>query len=210
MRPLLSNVLRNATLHLATPFDGLNASIQQAVLRLHGLVGADARTLARPTGRATFQYAASPSTRTRPGIRCTSCSPPRASACSSVGGRSTIGVAAVPRCLVGEALLFCLVLKWQPWHSRLHLPLFVLAAPFVAVQLERWLHPAFIATLVAAVLLAAIPWVIANQSRPLVGTAERDLDPEGRTSCSTPVRSSATLRWSRVLPRRAGAAASWA
>jgi 4-amino-4-deoxy-L-arabinose transferase-like glycosyltransferase len=43
--------------------------------------------------------------------------------------------------LAGFAL-FCGYLRWQPWHQRLHLPLFMLAAPFVGMVLgwawKRW------------------------------------------------------------------------
>jgi hypothetical protein len=34
-------------------------------------------------------------------------------------------------------LLFCGYLRWQPWHSRLQLPLFVLWTPFLALVLEK-------------------------------------------------------------------------
>ena len=35
--------------------------------------------------------------------------------------------------IIAGALLFCWLLKWQPWGSRLHTPLFVLAMPLVGV-----------------------------------------------------------------------------
>ena len=39
--------------------------------------------------------------------------------------------------------LFCGYLRWQPWHQRLHLPFFILAAPFAGMVLgwvwNRWL-----------------------------------------------------------------------
>ncbi|NTV29403.1 MAG: hypothetical protein HGA80_04910 [Candidatus Omnitrophica bacterium] len=65
---------------------------------------------------------------------------------------------------------FVFYMRWQPWISRLHLPLFILGAPVIAVVLDRtgssrrWL---VITT--AALLLAAVPWLIHNKMRPLVG-----------------------------------------
>jgi len=39
--------------------------------------------------------------------------------------------------LLTGAVLFCLVLRWQPWHTRLQLPLFVLAGTLVALPFEK-------------------------------------------------------------------------
>lgn len=39
--------------------------------------------------------------------------------------------------IVTAFVLFSAYLKWQPWHSRLHLPLFVLWAPFMGLMLAR-------------------------------------------------------------------------
>lgn len=38
--------------------------------------------------------------------------------------------------LIG-AILFCLLLRWQPWATRLHTPLFILAGPIVALMIEK-------------------------------------------------------------------------
>lgn len=38
---------------------------------------------------------------------------------------------------IAAYLLFCFFLKWTPWQSRLHLPLFVLWSPFAAIVLSR-------------------------------------------------------------------------
>ena len=39
--------------------------------------------------------------------------------------------------LVASGIIFCALLRWQPWHSRLHLPLFVLWAPFIGLILGQ-------------------------------------------------------------------------
>jgi len=67
-------------------------------------------------------------------------------------------------------LCFCVVFRWQPWHGRLHLPLFVLAAPFVAVALASLVErgPGH-QMLVLALGVSSIPYLLMNEARPLVG-----------------------------------------
>ena len=39
--------------------------------------------------------------------------------------------------VIGGFIVFCIYLKWQPWNSRLQLPLFILWSPFVAITLSE-------------------------------------------------------------------------
>lgn len=65
--------------------------------------------------------------------------------------------------------LFCAYLKWQPWNSRLHLPLFVVLAPFTAAILARIPKKAIGNGLVFGLLIMALPWLFSNTSRPVFG-----------------------------------------
>lgn len=65
--------------------------------------------------------------------------------------------------------LFSLLLKFQPWHNRLHLPLLVMFAPFAAYVLERTLPSAVSNVLIAALLLLATTPLFNNVRRPLLG-----------------------------------------
>lgn len=66
-------------------------------------------------------------------------------------------------------LLFCFLFTWSPWRCRLHLPVFILFAPFVGIVLSQSLN--FRITNIIAVLLIVIsyPWVLQNSTRPLLG-----------------------------------------
>ncbi len=67
--------------------------------------------------------------------------------------------------LVGSFLIFCIVLKWQPAHSRLHLPLFVVGSALVGVVLAQVLPKRLTAVVGMTIVLAAMPAVLENQTR---------------------------------------------
>lgn len=71
--------------------------------------------------------------------------------------------------ITGMFCLFCLYLKWQPWHSRLHLPLFVLWSPFIAIILSKTLNKKTVNIIAVFLLAAAQPWIFYNQTRSLIG-----------------------------------------
>ncbi|HEX9035474.1 MAG TPA: glycosyltransferase family 39 protein [Ktedonobacterales bacterium] len=73
--------------------------------------------------------------------------------------------------LVASFLVFALYLKWQPWNSRLELVYFVLFAPICGLALAK-ISPRLVLNLAAITLvIAALPWTVANKSRPLVGAS---------------------------------------
>jgi hypothetical protein len=71
--------------------------------------------------------------------------------------------------LVAAFVLFAFVLRWQPWHSRLELPLMVLGAPLVgAVFSLAWAARAT-ATIAGLLVICAVPWLGGPSIRPLLG-----------------------------------------
>lgn len=70
------------------------------------------------------------------------------------------------------AVLFCLLIRWQPWHVRLHLPLFTLAAPAVATAFAgtRALTRGWLALLL---VLPAPHYLINNAMHPLADVLRR-------------------------------------
>ena len=171
---VVSNVVRGATVQLGTPDPTLNHWLERAVAKLHSRVlhiGLNDPATTWPG--ATFQinslsfdedYAGDPL-------------------------QALLAIAAVlvaiglsfrrgPPLLLMYALglvfaylTFAAYLKWQPWHARLELPLLVASAPLVGAVAALLSNARVAGALGAVLLVASIPWVIDNQTRPMVGFA---------------------------------------
>ena len=164
---IASTTVRNVALHLGTPSADANAWIERAVRRGHAALGLDAddprvtwfgERFVVPSWDPEEDYAGNP-------VHALLIIGAVAIAVVQVRRRPML--AAYASALVLGWLLFSAVLKWQPWHSRLHMPFFVSASPLVAAVLGR----ATIARLgiTVALIVAAIPAVLWNAHRPLVG-----------------------------------------
>ncbi len=70
-------------------------------------------------------------------------------------------------------LLYCWFLKWQPWASRLHTPLFLLIAPITGLWLASIRVKVKIVyyVAIACLLVYALPYVFMNASRSVVSRA---------------------------------------
>jgi hypothetical protein len=75
--------------------------------------------------------------------------------------------------VIAGGVLFCALLRWQPWITRLQLTFFILAAPALATILVARLGRSWLLAGGACLAIAAIPFSIANQERPLYGNPVR-------------------------------------
>ncbi len=79
-------------------------------------------------------------------------------------------------------VLFCAVLKWQPWHTRLHLPLFVLWTAVTGTVLGRFWTRSATAALGVVLSLAIVPNILGNTGRPLVFPSTASIANEPRAA----------------------------
>ena len=128
----LSNVVRNAALHLGTPSSKVNAFTEAVVRNIHHAIEirldeplltfyARNNIVPEPWFVTHEDYAGN-------GILLVlSCVAVGFSFLTQAGKR----IPAFALLLCASSLLFCIFLKWAPWNSRLHTPLFLLAAILV-------------------------------------------------------------------------------
>jgi len=180
----VSNILRNIHLHVVFPsdmpvparFNEPNTRIRDIVQEIHNRIGVDIRD-PRTTFTPQFNYV------------------PQVWSFHEDNTAAPIHLLAIifsvpfilliPRarirenwiyllCVTGAFLLFSALLKYQVWHNRLHLPMFILIGPLMAaalssIQTRVWTF--LIGLGFAAMLGAGLVIAPRNQLRPLVGPA---------------------------------------
>ncbi len=168
---LISNMLRNLGLHLGTPFRRINAATERGIRLLHrplGLNVSDPRTswigleFHIPIMSNHEDRAGNPIHLALILLSIT--------LVFILRGSERLGT--LLKYLVAVTtgfLLFSLYLKWTPWHSRLHLPLFVLWSPVIAIVSCKITNHRVATSIATVLLISALPWVFYNKSRPLLG-----------------------------------------
>ncbi len=163
---LASNILRNLSLQLGLPNDAVNLGLQTAITDLHtslGLDPSDPRTTWTSTQFEVFFSLNEASAGNFLHFIFIA-------AAGLLLFRFRDQTAAIyTACLALGFLLFCFLLKCQPWNSRLFLPLFVLALPMACVVLARFLDTRAQVVLMLILSIGAIPYVFFNPTRPLFG-----------------------------------------
>jgi hypothetical protein len=184
---IASNLVRDAVLQFGTPWPSVNRRIASAIERLHtGLLRIDVNDPRTTWGSEGFRVNALSLDEDFAG------NPLQAVlAVASILMALALWRRAPPLVLYAAALaaayiLFAAYLKWQPWHARLELPLLVVAAPLIGAVLARRFGATLLAVAAGVLIVASVPFVIDNQSRPMVGFAiQPRLLPEGETIFNT-------------------------
>jgi len=167
---LASGLIRNAALELAPPWKGGVDAIETSVARLHQVIGIDENDTRTTWPGQTFALPRGDGQRFEDHVP--NVLPFLLALLSAiiVLVRYRRGpLSAYVLCVAAGAILFSVVFRWQPWHGRLHIPLFELSAPFVAVALVRSVGARATAAVAVLALLAALPWVLDGRPRALLG-----------------------------------------
>jgi 4-amino-4-deoxy-L-arabinose transferase-like glycosyltransferase len=178
-KTIVSNIIRNSALHLSTPSKRVNASVEQGVGAIHHFLGIDLNDPKTTWFSTTFAIPRF----TQHEDFCGNFLHAMLSAITlalvlCVGTLRRISAKILPysTAVTVGFLLFCSVLKWQPWHSRLHLPLFVLGTPIIGVVLGHMRRQALVCLTAAVFILAAVTPALRNASRPLVPPVSSVID----------------------------------
>jgi hypothetical protein len=168
-RVVLSNLLRNASLHTGTPFPALNLQLLRAIAGVHFKTGLPDLADPRTSVHNYFAIREPLTEENRAGNPLHALLILLAFALVLIRGRRRgLLLWGYAVAVASTFLVYCLVFKFDMLGSRYHLPFFVLFAPAVACALLS-VAPAGAARIVGVVLVAASwPWLVGIDNRPLV------------------------------------------
>lgn len=185
---ILSNVTRNVAIHFGTPVLAINERLTQRVSSGLEALGQNPSDPATTFPGITFEVPrAGPEEGHAPSLLLLILGLGALGMTFFVSGFRSGRRLAWAGVVLSGVIVFALLLKWQPFHSRLHLPGQLLAVPLIAVALDqafagRRLNRVLVAASTAIALALAAILLLFNVDRPLIGV-------DGRASILTNPRS---------------------
>jgi hypothetical protein len=169
------NVMRNVALHADTSSSAVRQRIEVAVRGVSGFLGIDINDPRLTWDGVEFHVVESFQHEALAGnpLHCLLVLATMIILCwrwSAAELRAPVALAAG---LMAAFVVFCALFKWQPWNTRLHLPLFVVGAAVAGLVLARsW--PRLVTHALAILLLYMVmPAVFENKIRPLFYAGRR-------------------------------------
>lgn len=166
-----SNVVRNMSVHLGTRSQEINRTIYKNIESLHKLLDIDVHDpLTTITGSFNQSWLSNSENRAGNPIHLILVIVALGFLLSSRGPGEYQIHTTYAVVLVAAFLIFCSFIKWEVWHSRLHLPLFVLWSPWVSAVLTKRADYLLV-TLVAALMLIGSSLYVPRYVIPLMAGA---------------------------------------
>jgi len=180
LRGSLANALRNLSLHATTPSGHLNFYAQDGAIRtirwlkqvpsdpayLSDIVGPDVNAYWRfrisPPNRHET-WAGDPLSLTLITVALGTIFFRRARGFDRRASIYALG-------LIASFIAFSALVRWQGSGARIQIPFFALGAPLIGYAIEKTLSPLWAAAIGALMIMAAIPFVLGNELRPLIPT----------------------------------------
>lgn len=168
----ISSVIKNAALHMVIPLDiGFNNMIEGVVYKLHNILNVDINdpritwlgTKFSMQGVPTFEDTAGNPVHFWLILFTISLY------ITNYNLRKQKYSLSYLIAVLSSFLLFCFLVKWQPWHSRLHLPIFILFSPFVGVFLVKAFRYSSVAKYIIIILIqTSLIFVLCNENKPVL------------------------------------------
>jgi len=169
-KTLYSNVLRNAGLHMGTASDEINEKIRSTIELFHKPFGIDVNDPKTTWGNMKFEvpkHYIHEDTSGNPIHLLLICISLFYILLSKRMHNSAIIVTYTGLIIAGY-LLFSLVIRWQPWGSRLQLPLFILLSPVISTVIFESTQLKIKSFIVVVLVIFSAPYIFLNQSKPLI------------------------------------------